>query len=606
MIRHFLFACGLLLTALSAQTPVLPPLELERIERPWPSAFAGTDTDVACGRFVAEHPAMSAVVVRNGQLYLWFGPAHFAHCVTTGVSGVGAIATVPSTNADPDLLAVATPAGLRLLRYVGGTFVDALPGQGVQTAWAGTRDLESAVFGGSQPIRCLLAHGIDWVRATLVDDAGTLLPPLSFSAPPGVTVFDVTLVDWVPGGLPEIAVLLSTGTCVLAADGTFVTGFPQAAVGGVIQALPRNAVPTFAQARNFGGVWRIETFVSQGTFAPIDGGVLPVGQPVIGLAAFDANGDAFRDLVVSTGESLRRVLVGRPEGFSAASAHRVDFLDVDAADLPTSPLSNQAPLCVCDMDRDGNDDFVVAQRPTDQLVVTIRVRPQLQFAMLGFQDEGGTLPSLAFTLPLGVSPGIGLPGEDLTGNVVLFLRLELPGVLMPNTALDAIVYPRFVQGATPAAGDPASLASIAHLRYAVPAGSEGKSFSLMLPLPETDVYAPAMGNVPRFVVEFSLVEATAGKPLKGSAPVFVEAAFGNPPWSQMLGILDPSSEGPAWWLDEILQLLLEVWNAGLPPTGSVGEPPDARYFGAVVALKEPKVGGAPSVPTGKSGSGVAH
>ncbi|MBX3461572.1 MAG: hypothetical protein KF830_00230 [Planctomycetes bacterium] len=601
-------ACPLFAASLAAQSPIVPAFELERIERQWPTASPGTDTHLACGRFVAGHPARGAVVVRNSRLHLWLAPAHFDHCVPTSFLGAGSIATIPSAAAAPDLLAVATEAGLRVLRYAGGTFVDAAPGQGALPAWTGARDLDVLTLAAPLPMTYVLAHAPGWIRVAIVDADGTVSPSLAFPAPPGITVLDADLIDWVPGGAPEIVAVLSNGTFVLDGNGTVLAAAAQPADAAVVAPLRTNPTPAFAQARELGGVWRIETFAATGSFVPIDGGTLPVASAVLGLATFDANGDAWTDLVVSTGESTRRILVGRAEGFSAASAHRIDFLDVDAADLPPIPLPNRASLYVDDIDRDGNDDFVVCHRDTGRLVVTTRVRPQVQFAAYGIEDEGGTQATLEFLTPLAGAQNLAtLPVDDAANQTVYVARIKLPTTLLPSQALDAIVYPRPMVGTEPLPDDPADLQAAVHVRFALPPDSAGKRFDFLLPVPTDLLSAPAMGPNPRVLVEFTLVEAAIEQPQTSTAPVFAE--FARNPWmlkfEDLLLTLDPAADA-SWWFDECIELPVDWATAGMEPTGDSVPPPDARYFGAVVALRQPKVGGTPSVPTQKSGTGVAH
>jgi hypothetical protein len=410
--------------------------------------------------------------------------------------------------------------------------------------------------------------------------------------------------------MPELAVLTTGGTYVLAADGTVLSAYAQPATGGILKALHRDTPPSFVQLRNTGTEWRVETFLPQGTFAPVDGGTLPVQSPVIGLGAFDVNGDAFTDLIVSTGESLRRILVGHSGGFSTATSYRVDFLDVDAGDLPASPAPNLSALVVDDIDRDGNQDFVVAQRQTNRLVVTYRVRPQLQFLLSGTTDEGGTEATVKFVSALGGSLGTEeMDIHDPEHHSVFFLRLRLPPQLPPNATVDAIVYRRPNAGPSspPSAADPANLHGIAHYRYPIPIGNEDHLFDVMLPVETGEFESLDMQPAPRFLVEFCVIENVANQPPKSTAPMFAECAWKGtvPNWNDLMDVLDPSWVGLPWWANEIL-FLSTTWTSGIDPDATTITPPDARYFGVVVALKEPKVTGKPSAPPATAGNGVVH
>ncbi len=591
-----------------AQGPIVPPLLLERIERPWPATMPGVDTSLACGRFVADHPGRGVVVVRDGRLHFWFAPANLDLCVATDFTGAQAICTVPSMDASPDLLAVSTAAGLRMLRWNGDTFVDAFQGQGAIADWIDARDFATFVA-PTLSSRLLLARAPGWVRCTIVDPGGFVQPGIVFPAPITQAVLDAEYVNWVPGGLPEVAVLTTAGTFVLDASGNVLAAYAQTAAGGVLKAVNRNDPPVLVQIRQLGVDWRVETFFPTGPFTPVDGGLLPVSRPVIGVGVCDINGDAWADLVVSTGESLRRILLGRSEGFSATTAYRIDFFDVEEQ-APGPQAPNLSPLVVDDIDRDGNQDFVVAHRNSNQLVVTYRVRPQVQLAVFQIQDEGGTVPSLTFAKTLGGTRDVPLPIPNWSEQYVHFPQVQLPTQLPANAAVDAIVYRRPVgPDETPTPDDEAHLGAIAHFRYPVASTVGGQLFDLMLPIHEAQVFAADMGPAARFVVELCVIEDVPGKAPVSTAPIFLECAVNYDLYvggSELEAYLDASLLPPPWWAHDLL-FDENGWNNGVQSANSVTETPtDARYFGVVVALKEPKAGGKPSAPPPSTGNGVVH
>ncbi|MCR9246126.1 MAG: hypothetical protein NXI31_13935 [bacterium] len=605
LLRFLLTSC-LLVAATVAQA--VPALELERIYRPWPAVIPGPVTDMVAGSFVAGHPGRCLVIVRDGELKLSFQPADFVHLNESGIREVDAIATVPGTGASADRLVVATTMGLRVLRYGDLGFGDANPAYSTYAEWIGAVDVEALAL-DTAPNRCVLAHAPGWVRCGMLDATDAMLPSLLFPAPPGQQVLDAALVDWQPGGWPEIAVLMTHGTFVFDMTGAVLMWSLRPSTAGRVLAMRRRSEPTLVQITDEGSDWRVLSFANTGQpgVQSFDGGTLVLGSAPIGLAEFDLEGDDYSDVLLSTGESVRRLLPGTPQGITTQGTGRLDLLDVRPDELPPAPLPNLASLVVDDLDRDGTEDLAVASRPTDQVILSLQARSQIQFIAFDTEDDGGEVERIEFVNVLGAetepnfaSTPVGFQ-NPLTGVDMVGLRLNLPDQIA-GQQIDVVIYEVQPDGA-PTSSDGVDPVATRHFRFTLNDADPGDVFDILVPIPDALVQFPTV-PMPRYVLEISMVELVTGKPPKGTGPLLLEYAV-----QQSMGWMDFKSLlsehiGDVFWFESI-GFTKATWEAILEP-----EPvdPGSRYFGAIVVVKSHKMQSNPPKmpPPLTMDNGVAH
>jgi hypothetical protein len=225
-------------------------------------------------------------------------------------------------------------------------------------------------------------------------------------------------------------------------------------------------------------------------------------------------------------------------------------------------------------------------------------------------DEGGTVPTLTFCKALGACDASETPFFSTAPDQTVFLfQIRLPTSFPPaNPVLDLVLHRRPMAGTAPSSSDAADLAAFAHYRYPLPLTAPGQLLDLMVPVPYAEFLLTGAAQAPRFVAQLCVVENTTTKAPQSTAPLFVECAAKGlmPDFGALVDVMDTLiAETLPWWVDAIL-FNAEQWQGGQVATNSGTNDPDARYLGAIVALKEPKVTGKPSAPPPSQGHGAAH
>lgn len=625
--------CALALTSLlslaGAQSPPAP--NLVRIERQWPAAHAGlVDRDLACGRYVPNHPARCVAAVRDDKLFLWFQLALFDACADAQFTGVQQIATIEGVGGGADVLAVITEEGLRCLRYEGG-FVAAQPPQGELANWAGAHGLDtaSAVTPGG-PMRYALGWGPGWIRVARFETNGLATQQTFIPVPPGNDVRDAKLVQW-QTSTPELefVVLTATGLWAFDLSGDVIdTQLAPVAAGklGVLRSATAPSVTLVAANAATPGTWQIATWAAidaAGTGQLWSGGALtlPLTATPTGIASLDVNGDPFDDVALSTTEPVRYLLLGTSNGPQVGAQSPIQVWDVRPNQLPQPPLvaePNLAPAVVDDIDRDGTHDLVIGNQHLDRMIAICRVRPQVQQQVFLVQDDGDAVPTLTVDKPIGFSGGnhatyfSGLP----LGPHGFGLRLRLPQHWTPADSVRAVLY-EIQDGSIAPADDPVSLDATAHylfpLTALVPGGTAGAVADVMFPIPNNVTQphvGPFWGGGQRYALELSLLNGSSDL---DTAPVIVEFAnltYDGQGFDELLASLSTTS-AMHWWFDIFVLISIDAWLQGLAqPTGVFGVPGAAgpRFIGGTVLVESEPAVDLPDVPSSTTvhNNGVAH
>jgi len=600
---NFLFAAGAVVTAIlpAPQDPPPPLLDVVRVEHAWPAAMTGPSSDVAVGAFVGGHPGRSAVTVRNGSLVLSFQPAVVEQFVPVGWSGIAAIATIPGMDGRRDRLAAVSAAGLHVLKLGEAGFVNA--NAGPLASWADSIDVKCAVFGsGAAATTLFLGIAPNAVRVAMLGASDAAVPIVAVPLPAPGQVLDAVLMDWWVGGLPEIVALTTSGLFVLNLAGTVEESMPGTTDAGKLAVLHGMPVPSVLQVTRQGSQWRVDTVSSGNVLA---GGFLTLARPLVGLALTELNGDSYADAVVSTGESVRHVLLGSAQGPQAESSGRVDIADV----APTTPLSplvdNLANLVVDDIDLDGRHDFVIAQQAANELVVIPAVQSQL---VAHFQPGLPVVVDAATGLALEAPVGWLVDGSPLPFHTSAFwgdkdalvLRLRLPeGWSTTWSAAQRIlvtVYPIVADG-SPDGDDSFEPADGESWIYELSNSSSATLADLAVPfadaLDSDGTTDPLWPGHERFVLELVLVTLNGnGGFTSAGEPLFL--SFGlrpdmNQELEDLLGTLGNDDDDAQWWMEE----LTTVSWASVPPPAQSGIHPDTeptgnRWVGANRTLRHKK------------------
>ncbi len=565
---------ALLLPALAiplfAQSNIDPPLQ--RLVRAWPTAppfQPGPMHDLAVGAFVPGHPGQCAVVLRQGELFLQYQPMKFDHCTRAGALSLRRIETLPGRDGAPDRLVAVSAQGLHVLALTPAGFADA--NAGPDAAWAACQELDAAVLGsGASATAWVLGANAGAFALASVDDAGTVTTSLVMPAPPGMVVRDACLVDWVAGGDPEIALQTSHGLALFAANGAALLTVPGSHDAARIAALPGPAIVRVLQAA---GSWNLDTVFADRVES---GGTLPLTRPPRGLAVLDANADAWPDVLVSTDDSVRHLLLGSVDGPTTDPATDVVIHDVDP--LPVG--ENLAAPVVADVDDDGDDDLVVAQGAADSLVLIASFGPQLQ-ALVWNSTPPAADELLAVEEVLGFD---GVPGEGWpatwTGAGGLGVGFALPpSWASPWTASKVLLLSVYLvdMGATASVDDPVLLAP---KNYEYTLGNSGWTVADVL-VP----FDPSAEDVTRYVIEARIVDKTAGGYTNSTPPRFLDVGFKPdvavpPTFDELMAMLTTEHE-IGWWWDWADFTSLATFHPGAPPAGKLPEttPPGNRFVG---------------------------
>ncbi|MFK7742478.1 MAG: hypothetical protein AB8H80_19350 [Planctomycetota bacterium] len=452
------------LLAASLQAQIRIDAEYTAISWPSPSAsaptFAGPDRAMICGQFVPGHLGPCAVVVRDQHLYMSFQPLMFPGIMAAGaptvLAGSRSIAAL-RRNDDADLVAALEPGGLRIWGYdpaIGFDPVAASASVNGDFAGATRLDTGTHIAGGGATEHHVIASNTSWVRCATMDSslAVTAAPIVSMAA--GVTLFDARAIDWVAGGLPEVALLTSTGVVVIDHLGNPLavgvgSGSP---TEGHLITMRNNSAPMICVATHGTGSWNLSSWVagsSSGTLTMASAYVIPgtgsgSGVDVTGLDKVDLVDDAMPEVVVSCTDSLRRVFFGSTTGPAPHSAGAVEIEDVDPASLPVTPLANNAPARFYDIDRNGNVDMVIPSTASDELVIIHDILPQVQWILLSNDTDGTLTGTVSDPRALGRIDDAGGWAFDVhaehDNDDGLALRLTLPSGVTADHALQVYSY----------------------------------------------------------------------------------------------------------------------------------------------------------------------
>jgi hypothetical protein len=434
-------------------------LNLNRIERPWPSGGPGVQA-LTVGSFVPNHDGATAVVAINGALFSSFQPALWQHFAASGGSGVqrlatvvardGAIGGLPLAWGGTDRLAGIRADGLRLLQYSATGFVDAALPNISDPSWAGAIGVASGIEGtGAVRGRYVLGWSPTWVKLSVVDPALGLLPVATFPAPPGVAVHDAALIDWTVGGAPEVAVLLANGTAVLDVNGLPVAWLPRIAGEGRLCAWRRNNLPALSVVCRPTPAANLAVHTHQPGGYYFSGGSFPLTTALTGVLATTIDGDVHPDLLISHTGTTRLFVLGTADGPSVNGQNNLRAIhDVATNQLPVPVPSNLVPAVVTDVNRDGLVDLLVASAATEGVVLQLGLLPQMASALQngGNSSAAGVdgAAGLQFHEGLGIDDTVAeglLPvGVDRSGLHLLGLRLKLPSNWSDFPLARAVVY----------------------------------------------------------------------------------------------------------------------------------------------------------------------
>jgi hypothetical protein len=567
-----------------------PPVR--RVELPWPtdSAFqTGDMRDLAVGAFVAGHPATCAAVLRGTELFVLYQPGPFEHFAPAGSLGLRCIETIPRRDGKPHRLAALSNGGLHVLALGATGFADA--NAGPTGAWSGAQQLDVLVVPGTTSCD---SYVLGWAAAGValahVGDDSVVTTLATITAPPGTQVLDACLVQWVADGQPEIAIQTDIGIGVFAANGTMLAGAAGVCSDARIASLG-GVAPAVVQVLEQGTTWTIRTLRPGGTFPGgvvvyggvlVPGGTVSLPEPLVDLAFVDANLDSHADLVLSTEDSVRRVLLGTAGG-PQSTANNLEVHDV----ATSQPVANRTPLVVTDVDQDGHSDFVIAQAGTDQLVIVPRIGEQL-LEYVWNSPPAADDDRLGFVCSMGWAIAPSVTSAWPTGAGGLALRMTLPPGWTPQQVVLASAYPIAVNG-TVDVDDPVLL-SPAHCELTFPSNTATTATSIDVLLP----FAPPTSEADRYVLELRLVEKTDYGYVNSNTPRFLTLGFwcgGEIPSSfpdaltYVTSLLTTEHEA-GWWLedaalaDSVLFGETAMAAAGGPtPVPPTVEPPGNRFVG---------------------------
>lgn len=499
------------------------PLNLKRVEQALPSASVPQDLTV--GKFIPNHRGDCAVVVQGGSLFYGFQPGVMKHFVNAGGSGVAQVATVaaideangtlPLAWGGTDRLAVVRGDGLRLLRHApsGNTaFVDADVTNVSDSSWVGATGLEAKIRGdGASRARYVLGWNANWVKLAHVDPVLGLVPMGTLPTLPGVVVHDAALIDWDAIGAPEVAVLLSTGVAVLAANGQPVawTAHSQPCAAGRLVAWRLGSTPavSFVGANAVPGPWWVKTWVPGPTASGVvhSGGTFTLPAPLTGLAVAPINGDQWPDLMISHQGTGHPFVTGTASGPTVGGGLRV-IIEATPALIQVPTPANAAPTVIADVNRDGRLDLVAASAASSHLVVQLGLQTQTMIALSSGNNtssDSGVDPATMLDLESGLMLADTVVGmqPELEDMDFLGLRLKLPTVLLEEyTHAYALVYDMSASGKV-------LVQSPKVYRYSIGSVS-GSLKKLSMLVPVTHIVPPWSGSAhKRFAIEIVLGNA---------------------------------------------------------------------------------------------------
>lgn len=579
----------------ASNAPAQIPLEIDfdRIERPWHvpevgevipngATFAGADTDLICGAFIPNHDGRSAVVVRGGTAYLSFQPASFDHMVPVTMPGTLApggakLGTLAAIDGGADRIAALTNLGLEIWRYDDQSGFVPVAAQGPDAAFVGARRIIAGLHsipGG--PENHVLAIGPGWVRGGIIMNNDQLLTGPQISFPPMVNVLDAAPVFWTGADLPEIGVLTTAGLFVLDIAGNVIDSLAGTASDGLICTLRQAGVPALCAVVDSGSDWVLHTWPSNGSSALTSGTFgMPTGPT--GITSVDLDSDNYPEIVVSAKDSVRRAFFGSATGPTLLS--RLHVHDVDSNATSSLPLSNDVPMVVDDIDRDGNPDFVIQSSATNQLIVMLDALPQtvqqVSLPPTSIPDYDG----LGAPEMLGQMAGVGTWAAPGTQRDLFGMRFDIPSWVPNGMALQIFVYPQ--------ANGKFSPEAIACFHYSLPGGAADHKFDVLVPVGRHSVLS--VGESHSYVFEARLIDMLGNSPVEATKPSLCqydvyESMIGDAAFESQL---NPTHQGG--WAIGLMGLSLQEWNNNSfspyadpfdPDTGS----PPSRYIGIVIPV----------------------
>ncbi|MCK5940829.1 MAG: VCBS repeat-containing protein [Planctomycetes bacterium] len=576
--------------------------------RDWPTtasggySFQGTSSSLVVGSFVPGHDGVCAVVMRDGAGYLSFQPQVFEHFVgvelpsplaSSPVASARQLATLRNHGTGTDRLAAVVAGGVDLWHYGYDPATQTrrfLPvGAGPDANFAGATDIRAGVHQvASGPENHFVAFSSTWAQGAVVLADDSIVAGTRVNVPAGSFVWDVTPIDWVPGGLPEIAALTSDGLFVFDFAGQPIDGQAFPTDRGRICAIDQDGAVALCAVIPSGGQWVSRTWVAASS-TTWDSPTFSLPDCPTGVSAVHLTDDGYSEVVVSTVDDLERIMIGTVNGPTAQGGY---FLRKHA---PTSTLNHTATV-IGDLDRDGLPDLLQQCDGSNQLIWVGAIQEQMHEELLQ-PFSGQASPSL----PEPELRGVFIEGDIASSSLpdfssfpagydALILRFTLPDDLPDGRELRVFQYP-VVNGDT-------DLSVVEVAAAAIPSGSQGAVFDIAVPLP-----LASSGDF-KVVLEFALYDAASGTPIDSSSPVFgryMGYLSGKAETETLLAdMLDRSN--PLWKLGsyfmEAWQQMVAELNTHLHP----GEPDPgqpARYLGGyeatgdLVGSERPAGGGTP-------------
>lgn len=583
MTRLARVAIAVLLSAACLLAQAIDP-PVRRILQPWPAGptfHTGPMRDVAVGTFVP--PGRGIVALRGSDLFLFQEPVVFDHCAPAGSLGLRSIDVVRGFDGAADRLAAVSPQGLHVLAFQAANGFVTVGGNGT---WSNVDEISTGVFdNGGVQTNYVLGRTSGAVALAIINTNATVTPVMLWTAPGAAGVVDACLVDW-DGGPPEVGVQLMAGFTLLASNGTSLRTVAGNVIAGRITGWNGSSpgVTRVLQAQA-GTAWTVDTVFQNAVTA---GGTLVMPQPLVGIAAVKVNGDSLDDLVVSSQDSVRRVLVGASHGPQTAPGYVVEVHDENPLPVGT----NLAPAVVADVTDDGNLDLVFGEEAADKVGIFPSLRVQLMTLAFGhYAQEGDT--SVGWVKALGHDGNLNAAsivgwtqGEGALG-IRLLLPDNLPPILAGYDHLLVTSYP--IQD--PASGamtenDPVVLTPT-HWTFPVsPPSHAAATVDILLPFTQPDPAA-----IQRYWLEIRLVDQTDGGFVNGNAPLCLGLAFkwtGDQCFRDVVETMTMEQEQGGWfdvcpfeW--SVMQSTMIAGAQGPCP----GSEPDGNRFVGIIDVPPP-------------------
>ena len=582
------------LGASTALAQIPTDIDFDRIERPWlvPGAgqtfsggatFTGADTDLICGAFIPRHNGRSAVVVRGGIAYLSFQPASFDHLVPvpipgTMAPGVGKIGTLQAIDGGADRVAALTTQGLEVWRYDDQLGFVPVAAQGPDASFLGARRIVTGLHSiSSGPENHVLAIGPGWVRGGIIMNNDQLLTGPQIDFPQSIGVLDAIPVFWTDGELPEIAVLTTIGMFVLDILGNQIDSLAGTATDGLLCTLRQGNVASLCAVVDSGSDWVLQTWLSDESPVLTSGTFTMPSEPT-GITSVRLDSDSYPEMVVSAKDSVRRVFFGSAAGPTLLS--RVHVHDVDSTTTSSLPLSNDVPMVIDDIDRNGNPDFVIQSSATNQLIVMLDALPQTENFVSNVTTTGDESEGLGAPGMLGQFENVGTwaaPGNqrDLFG-----MTFRIPSWVPNGMTVQVFVYRSDGVKFTPEV--------VACWHYALPLDPAGRLFDILVPVEQHSELNP--GEAHRYMFECNLIGVEGVSTVEETKPVICQfdLYYDSSQLDSVQFFQDLNETYLSTWVIETGSLLQEDWNEDsftvfadpFDPTTSL----PSRYIGTVVPV----------------------